>query len=72
MSGRSTQTNSSLKIEEKWLNHEEAADYLRLTPKGLYNLSSNGKVKFYKIGRRNRYLLDDLRNLSLAKPKGGL
>lgn len=71
MFDKSTQYYGSLKNEERWLNHAEAADYLRLSSKSLYNLCSNGKIRFYKIGRRNRYLLDDLRNLSLANPKGG-
>lgn len=62
----------SLKIEEKWFEQAEAANYLRMTKKALYNLCSQGKIKYYKIGRRNRYLLEDLRKLSLSNPKGGL
>lgn len=65
------QSQSSLKIEEKWLTHSEAANYLGLTPKALYNLSSNGKVKVYKLaGRRNRYALEDLNKLFFQQNKG--
>jgi len=57
---------------EKWLTTEEAAQYLRISPKCLLNLTSQGKVRYYKLGRRNRFLLSELKQLLLAQPRGGL
>ena len=57
---------------DKWFTTKEAAEYLRVSPKRLLNLSSNGKVRFYKLGRSNRYRENDLKKLLLANPKGVL
>lgn len=54
----------------EWLNTREAACYLRLTPAVLLNLSSNGRVPFYKLGRSNRYLRTELRDLLLRNRRG--
>ncbi|MCB9072509.1 MAG: helix-turn-helix domain-containing protein [Bdellovibrionaceae bacterium] len=63
--------SGSLKIESEWLISKEAARYLGITERSLYNLTSNGKIPYYKFGKRNRYLLEDLRNLLLSQPRGG-
>lgn len=60
------------RVNEKWLNTFEAAAFLRISPKCLLNFSSNGKVRYYKLGRRNRYRESDLRELLLANPRGGI
>jgi excisionase family DNA binding protein len=60
---------SSLKIEE-WLTAEEAAAYLNVSVGSLRNLTSDGKVPYYKLGNRNRYLLQDLRDLLLTNKRG--
>lgn len=67
---QSVDKSSSLKIEEEWLNSEEAARYLKITVRTLYNLTSNGKIPHHKFGRRNRYLLTELRSLLTAQPRG--
>jgi len=59
------------RITEEWLNTEEAAQYLRISPKCLLNLVSNGKIPHYKFGRRNRYLERELKKVLLANPRGG-
>lgn len=66
--------SSSLKIENKdeWLNTREAADFLRISPKRLLNLTSFGRVPFYKFGRSNRYLKSELDKLLRAQPIGVL
>lgn len=64
-----TTPESSLTTE--WLTTEEAAKYLRISPASLRNMTSNGKVPYHKLERRNRYRLEDLRNLLLKNPKGG-
>lgn len=58
-------------LSDKWLTTTEAAEYLRISLKCLQNLSSNGKIPHYKFGRRNRYLLSELKKLLLAQPRGG-
>jgi excisionase family DNA binding protein len=64
--------NRSLKseFESEWLTSSEAAAYLRISEPTLLNMASNGKIKYYKFGRRNRYLRDDLKKLLLAQPRG--
>lgn len=59
---------SSLKIE--WLNSEEAAIVLRISVKALRNMTSNGKLPFYKMGRRNRYRRDELEAQLLSQKRG--
>lgn len=45
----------------KWLGTADAARYLGLEPKTLYNLGSLGRgPAFRKMGRLNRYHVDDL------------
>jgi len=65
--------SSSLKMinSDEWLTSKEAAQYLKISAKTLYNLTSNGRVPFYKFGRSNRYKLNDLRNLLSSEPRGG-
>ncbi len=61
---------SSLKIENEWLNTVEAAELLRVPEKSLRNMTSNGMITFYKLGRRNRYRREDLEALLLSNRKG--
>ena len=62
---------SSLTTEEQeWLDSKEAAIYLRLSTKVLLNLTSDGKIRHFKLGRRNRYRKSDLRELLLSEPRG--
>lgn len=53
-----------------WLTTKEAADFLRISPKCLLNLTSNGKIPYFKFGRRNRFLLSNLNKILLAQPRG--
>lgn len=62
----------SLKTEfNEILTTEEAARYLRLSTGALRNMTSNGLVPYHKLGRRNRYFTEDLRNLLLTNRRGG-
>lgn len=54
-----------------WLTTKEAANFLRISSKSLLNLTSNGRVRYYKFGRSNRFLLMDLHFLLLGQPRGG-
>ena len=61
---------SSLTTKE-WMTTPEAAILLGISEKTLLNLSSNGKVPYYKFQRRNRYLRSELLKLLLATKRGG-
>lgn len=58
-------------ITQEWLTTEEAARYLGLSVGSLRNMASNGNVPYYKLGRRNRYRISDLKELLLSQKRGG-
>lgn len=60
-----------LSNRDVWMTTEEAASYLRISPATLRNVTSNGKIPVYKLGRRNRYLKSDLDDLLRATKRGG-
>ena len=64
--------NDSLKTESEWLTTDEAAEYLRTSPQNIRNLTSNGKLPYYKFGRRNMYLKSELRDQLLSNKRGVL
>ena len=51
----------------KWLTAEEAAQYLRVSVKQLYNLVYRGQLKSHKLLNRRRFLRSDLDRL--VKPQ---
>jgi len=57
--------------QKEWLDSTEAAAYLSLSVGSLRNMTSNGHVPYYKLQGRNRYRLEDLRNLLLSQKRGG-
>jgi excisionase family DNA binding protein len=57
---------------EEWLTSSQASVYLGISSKTLMNLTSNGKIPYYKFGRRNRYLKDELRMLLMSQRRGAL
>ena len=60
----------SLKNRE-WLTAVEAADYLRVSLGSLRNLTCTNKIPSYKLGKRVRYRVCDLREHLLANKRGG-
>lgn len=54
----------------EWFTTEEAADYLRISAGSVRNMTSNGKLPFYKLERRNRYRRGDLEQILLSKRRG--
>lgn len=56
--------------EEIWLTAKEAAGFLRISVESLRNMTSNGKIPHYKLGRRVRYLKSELRALLKANKRG--
>ena len=54
----------------EWLTTQEAADYLRVSPGVIRNLSSEGKIPYFKLGKRNRYHVKTLREFLFKQMKG--
>ena len=46
---------------EKMLTVQEAADWLSVTTKTVYNLIERNELKAYKVGNRWRFSPDDIR-----------
>lgn len=64
---------SSLKTEYdegRFLTAREAAVYLSIPYESVLNMSSSGQLPYYKLGRRNRYLVSDLKQLLLVERRG--
>lgn len=51
---------SNLNEAAKLLRHNEAANFLHISPKTLYKWCLQGKVKYYKAGSLNLYKQSDL------------
>lgn len=61
----------SLKTEEReWLCSKNAAAYLGISVGSLMNMVSARTVPAYKLGRRNRYRREELRQLLLSNRIG--
>lgn len=56
--------------DREWLTASEAADYLRVSIQTLRNMTSNGQIPVFKLGRRVRYSLEELRALLLQSKRG--
>ncbi|MFK7823747.1 MAG: helix-turn-helix domain-containing protein [Oligoflexales bacterium] len=52
---------------DEWMTTFEAAAYLKISESSLLNLCCNGDLPYYKLGRSNRYKVEDLRNLIVKK-----
>ncbi len=68
---RSRESDSDCSLTTEWLTTFEAADYLKVSVGTLRNMTSNGRVPYFKLDRRNRYRLCDLRGLLLSQKRGG-
>jgi excisionase family DNA binding protein len=53
----------------EWLNTNEAASYLRITPNALRILVHRGRVQAFKLGSRLKFRLRDLRSV-LSRKEG--
>ncbi len=52
----------------RWFTTSEAAQYLRVSVNSIKTMVYRGKIQVYKLGRRNRFLRDDLERL-IVLPK---
>ncbi len=57
-------------FKNRYINTKDAAAYLCVSVGRLWNMCSNGLVPFYKLGRSNRYKIQDLENF-LANSRRG-
>jgi excisionase family DNA binding protein len=69
---QSKQSSLTTEEEDRLLTTAEAAKFLRIPVSSLHTMTSNGKVPVMKLGRRNRYSLQDLRNLLWRNRRGGI
>lgn len=70
-----TQANAESQplFEIKWFTTEQAATYLGIPIGSLRNLTSQGKIPYYKLTgtKLNRYLKTELDELLLQSKRGG-
>lgn len=70
---QSTITGSSNFIDDLYfMNSQEAARFLGISTKFLMNLTSCGRVPYFKFGRSNRYLKSELVKLIFENRRGPL
>jgi len=62
----------SIPSTDVWLDTNSASKYLGISPKSLLNEVSQGKIPYYKLGKRNRYLKSELDQLILQNLRGPL
>lgn len=67
---KTDETHTRSLTTEEWLDSVEAAAYLKVSLGALRNMTSNGQVPFYKMGNRNRYRIEELRQLLLSQKRG--
>ena len=57
-------------LKSDWMTTEQVAEYLCLSPGNVRNMTSNGQLPHYKLGRRNRYLRSEIQGLLLRNRRG--
>ena len=62
--------DSVKRIVGPWFSTKEAAMYLSLSEGTLRNLTSNGKMPYYKLLSENRYLKEELDQIILEQKRG--
>jgi len=55
---------------KEWFSTKEAAGYLSMSLSRMYNLTSIGRIPYYKFGGNNRYKKSELDLVLKLKPKG--
>lgn len=63
-------TRNASPSEDYFLTTDEAAEYLRISTASLRNMTSSGKITYYKLFGRNRFLLSELKKLVLSQKRG--
>lgn len=55
--------------EIRWLTTGEAAQYLRVSADSIKTMVYRGKIRVHKLGRRNRFLREELERLIIIPVK---
>ena len=63
-------SNKKTEYCDEWFTSEQAADFLGLSASRLYNLTSSGKIPYYKLCRSNRYKKSELEYVLSSRPRG--
>lgn len=56
-------------VEVKWMTTSEAAQYLRVSADSIKTMVYRGKIRVHKLGRRNRFLREELDRLIVVPIK---
>ena len=56
--------------EERFMTAHEVAEFLRIPYQSVLNMTSAGQLPYFKLGGRNRYLKNELRELLLGNRRG--
>lgn len=56
--------------EDDYLTTEQAASFLKISKASLLNMVNRGKIPYRKLGRLNRYLVEELRDLLNSNRRG--
>jgi excisionase family DNA binding protein len=57
-------------VSLKFLNVKELADLLRITPRTVYEMVSQGRIPYRKAGDRTIFLLDEILEWTRPNTKG--
>lgn len=58
-----------VELERKWFTTEEIAQYLGMSISQIFNLTSAGTLPYHKLGRRNRYLKEEIDDFLMKNAK---
>ena len=65
-----TDFEKNLELKLYWMDTKQAAEYLSISPTRLLTLVGHGKIKYFKLGKSNRYRRKDLDELLESEPRG--
>lgn len=57
-------------IQFEFVNADQISTFLKINVQTVRNLTSNGKIPYYKFGKRVLYRLDEVRELVLKSKRG--
>lgn len=62
--------HSQSSLEAEFVNAEQISAFLKINTQTVRNLTSNGKLPYYKFGKRVLYRIDEIRELILKNKRG--
>ena len=61
---------SETDLQFEFVNAEQISVFLKINVQTVRNLTSNGKIPYYKFGKRVLYRIDEVRELVLKNKRG--